>query len=89
MKNLLSLSAINPIHLRDAMLSSHLAGKLAIVLSLFSMFFLWPHEGWSQEEHDYSLEGDMVYIPPGPFVFGTNKKDESAEALSIGIPKPW
>ncbi|HBP11856.1 MAG TPA: cytochrome C biogenesis protein CcdA [Nitrospina sp.] len=31
----------------------------------------------------------MVYIPPGPFVFGTDKKDESAEALSMGIPKPW
>ena len=31
----------------------------------------------------------MVYIPPGPFLFGTDKKDEAAEALSIGIPKPW
>jgi cytochrome c-type biogenesis protein len=89
MRNLLSLSAKNPICLRDAMLSSHLVGKLAIVLSLFSIFFLCPQEGWSQEENDYSLEGDMVYIPPGPFVFGTNKKDESAEALSMGIPKPW
>ncbi|MBC8288560.1 MAG: SUMF1/EgtB/PvdO family nonheme iron enzyme [Nitrospinae bacterium] len=31
----------------------------------------------------------MVYIPPGPFLFGTNKKDNAAEALSLGIPKPW
>jgi len=31
----------------------------------------------------------MVHIPPGHFFFGTNKKDETAEALSLGIPKPW
>ena len=68
-------------------LFSRLAGSL--VLPLFGLLLLWPHEGWSQQEHDYSLEGDMVYIPPGPFVFGTDKKDESAEALSMGIPKPW
>ena len=36
-----------------------------------------------------ALEGDMVHIPAGHFVFGTDKKDESAEALSLGIPKPW
>ena len=38
---------------------------------------------------DHSLEGEMVHIPSGHFIFGTNKKDESAEALSMGIPKPW
>ena len=36
-----------------------------------------------------SLEGDMIYIPAGSFVFGTNKKDTSGEALSLGLPKPW
>ena len=36
-----------------------------------------------------ALEGDMVQIPAGHFIFGTDKKDESAEALSLGIPKPW
>ncbi len=38
---------------------------------------------------DLSLEGDMVLIPAGPFKFGTNKTDDEAEALSLGIPKPW
>jgi cytochrome c-type biogenesis protein len=85
MKDFLSQPAKNPTHSMN--LFSRLAGSL--VLSLFGLLLLWPHEGWSQQEHDYSLEGDMVYIPPGPFVFGTDKKDESAEALSMGIPKPW
>ena len=31
----------------------------------------------------------MVKIPAGSFSFGTNQKDETAEALSLGIPKPW
>jgi cytochrome c-type biogenesis protein len=60
-----------------------------LVITVFGIFLFFPHAGWSQDEHDYSLEGDMVYIPPGPFVFGTNKKDASADALSMGIPKPW
>ncbi|MEE3346816.1 MAG: SUMF1/EgtB/PvdO family nonheme iron enzyme [Nitrospinota bacterium] len=89
MKDFLSLFSKNPIHSRDSFLFSHLARRLALVLSLFSVLLLWPNEGWPQQEYDYSLEGDMVYIPPGPFVFGTNKRDESAEALSLGIPKPW
>ena len=38
---------------------------------------------------DNPLEGDMVRIPAGHFIFGTNKQDDSAEALSLGIPKPW
>ena len=62
---------------------------LAKGVVLFTFLLLCPHEGWTQAEHDHSLEGDMVYIPPGPFLFGTDKKDEAAEALSIGIPKPW
>ncbi len=59
------------------------------VVSLFFLFTLSPYEVWAQSGQDLSLEGDMVYIPPGPFIFGTDKKDESAEALSMGIPKPW
>ena len=31
----------------------------------------------------------MIHIPSGHFIFGTNKKDDTAEALSMGIPKPW
>ena len=36
-----------------------------------------------------SEESDMIWIPPGSFVFGTNLKDSTNEALSIGLPKPW
>ena len=36
-----------------------------------------------------SLEGDVVYVPAGSFLFGTNKVDESGEALSLGLPKAW
>ncbi len=76
-------------HSKDAFPFPCLANKLTIILVLFCTLWLLPHEGWSQEKYDYSLEADMVYIPPGPFVFGTDKKDASAEALSLGIPKPW
>ena len=62
---------------------------LVKVVILFILLLFLPLEGWSQSKQDHSLEGDMVYIPPGPFLFGTNKKDSAAEALSIGIPKPW
>ena len=89
MKDSLSILAKSPIPLKNNFLYSHLGERLTIGLLLLSLIFLLPHDAWSQQESDYSLEGDMVYIPPGPFVFGTNKKDESAEALSMGIPKPW
>jgi len=56
MKDFLSQPAKNPTHSMN--LFSRLAGSL--VLSLFGLLLLWPHEGWSQQEHDYSLEGDMV-----------------------------
>lgn len=36
-----------------------------------------------------SLEGEMIFIPAGHFIFGTHQTDASAEALSMGIPKPW
>ena len=37
---------------------------------------------------DNPLEGDMVFIPAGQFVFGTNQSDESGLGASMGIPKP-
>ena len=43
----------------------------------------------AQEARDNPLEGDMVKIPAGSFSFGTDQKDDTAEALSLGIPKPW
>ncbi|MBT5472627.1 MAG: SUMF1/EgtB/PvdO family nonheme iron enzyme [Nitrospina sp.] len=46
-----------------------------------------PLPAWAQP--DLSLEGEMIHIASGHFIFGTNKKDETAEALSLGIPKPW
>jgi cytochrome c-type biogenesis protein len=58
---------------------------LLFTLAIFFLFI--SSSGWAQMDH--SLEGEMVHIPSGHFIFGTNKKDESAEALSMGIPKPW
>jgi len=51
--------------------------------------FLLPLSVWAETTTENSLEGEMIYIPSGHFFFGTNKKDEIAEALSLGIPKPW
>ena len=62
--------------------------RLKFFLFMFGIFVL-PLSGWSQNTTDNSLEGEMIHIPSGHFIFGTNKKDEIAEALSLGIPKPW
>ena len=35
------------------------------------------------------MEADMVLIPAGQFIFGTDQKDEKGESLALGIPKPW
>jgi cytochrome c-type biogenesis protein len=49
-----------------------------------------PHWATANEPaRDNPLEGDMVRIPAGPFLFGSDQKDTAAEALSAGIPKPW
>ena len=56
-------------------------------LTLAISFLFISSSGRAQT--DQSLEGEMVHIPSGHFIFGTNKKDETAEALSMGIPKPW
>jgi len=37
---------------------------------------------------DNPLEGDMVFIPAGHFIFGTDKKDEAGDLLAMGVPKP-
>jgi len=44
----------------------------------------WAHDNGP----DNPLEGDMVFIPAGQFVFGTNRADESGLGASMGIPKP-
>lgn len=61
---------------------------LALVTALPLILGL-PSHSPAQEAKDNPLESDMVHLPPGPFLFGTNLKDEEAEALSLGIPKPW
>lgn len=44
----------------------------------------WAHESGPNNP----LEGNMVFIPAGPFVFGTNQTDTSGLNASMGIPKP-
>ena len=44
----------------------------------------WAHESGP----DNPLERDMVFIPAGQFVFGTNQTDETGLNASMGIPKP-
>jgi len=66
------------------------AKPFAICLILAALFLL-PPPSWGAGENtkDNPLEGEMVFIPAGHFIFGTDKKDAAAEALSMGIPKPW
>ncbi len=65
--------------------------KTLVPIFLALMFTLPGISGTAAQEsaRDNPLEGDMVYIPPGHFIFGTDQTDEAAEALSLGIPKPW
>ncbi len=65
--------------------------KFLLILFLSALLFLFSGNTHAAEESakDNALEGDMVFIPAGHFIFGTNKKDDAAEALSMGIPKPW
>lgn len=45
--------------------------------------------GAEESANTNPLEADMVEIPAGMFVFGTDEEDEAGEALSLGITKPW
>jgi len=48
-----------------------------------------PLLSWAHNDGpDNPLEGDMVFIPAGQFVFGTNQTDETGLGASMGIPKP-
>ncbi len=47
-----------------------------------------PHDTDPSRLPDQNLEKDMVFIPAGPFVFGTHKKDTGI-ALELGVPKPF
>jgi len=56
-------------------------------LALLACALVLPGELSAQGAADKPLEGDMVEIPAGHFLFGTNKRDEAAEALSLGNPE--
>jgi formylglycine-generating enzyme required for sulfatase activity/cytochrome c biogenesis protein CcdA len=62
---------------------------LLIYLLLYSITFIFIANANTDKSQLNSLEGDMIYIPAGSFIFGTNKQDSSGEALSLGLPKPW
>ncbi|MFQ5672445.1 MAG: SUMF1/EgtB/PvdO family nonheme iron enzyme [Nitrospinales bacterium] len=69
-------------------------------MQLFRLLFLlttlaaapgfYPAEAAEQDPpRDNRLEADMVLIPAGIFSFGTDRRDATGNALSVGIPKPW
>ncbi len=62
---------------------------LLYLLSAALVLMAVPGGAWADNPRENPLEGDMVQIPPGHFTFGTDKTDAAAEALSLGIPKPW
>lgn len=64
--------------------------KLLKVLSFGTLVVLGtPLLSWAHESGpDNPLERDMVFIPAGQFIFGTNQTDESGLNASMGIPKP-
>jgi cytochrome c-type biogenesis protein len=65
----------------------HLFPRLLLLAALF--FFLTGTNAAAENARVNPLEGQMVLIPAGHFNFGTDQIDEAAEALSMGIPKPW
>ena len=67
----------------------------SIVLKISGMLVLWALVmcgpaplSWADNGPDNPLERDMVFIPAGQFVFGTNQTDSAGLAASMGIPKP-
>ena len=59
-----------------------------LILAMFAMCCT-PLLSWAHTDGpDSPLEGDMVFIPAGQFIFGTNQTDKSGLGASMGIPKP-
>ncbi len=48
-----------------------------------------PYASVNDKPEYARMEADMVNIPPGQFLFGSDKKDAQGESLALGIPKPW
>ncbi|MBI4384014.1 MAG: SUMF1/EgtB/PvdO family nonheme iron enzyme [Nitrospinae bacterium] len=53
------------------------------------LLFAQPEARSQTPENLNPLEAEMVLVPPGNFLFGTDAQDIEGEALSLGIPKPW
>ena len=71
---------------------SHTMKKNPFPLALFYaalLVFSLGSNAAAENARENPLEGQMVFIPAGHFILGTQETDDSAEALSIGIPKPW
>ena len=73
--------------------SDSLKGLPAPALMLAALLILTPGRGLAQSPAekgrggpDAALEADMVYIPPGPFIFGTDRKDPGT-LRALGVPK--
>lgn len=63
-----------------------ITGALALLalVTCAHPFVSWAHENGP----DNPLEGDMVFVSAGKFVFGTPLTDEAGLGASMGIPKP-
>jgi formylglycine-generating enzyme required for sulfatase activity/cytochrome c biogenesis protein CcdA len=57
---------------------------LGTLLACGTPLLSWAHENGP----DNPLEAEMVFIPAGQFMFGTDQTDESGLNASMGIPKP-
>jgi cytochrome c-type biogenesis protein len=62
--------------------------SLALFFAVLCVFSLTSSAA-AKSAKENSLEAQMVFIPAGHFIFGTDQTDESADALAMGIPKPW
>ncbi|MBI4388566.1 MAG: SUMF1/EgtB/PvdO family nonheme iron enzyme, partial [Nitrospinae bacterium] len=62
---------------------------LSFSLIVIALLLFPPQAGSQAPANVNPLEAEMVLVPPGNFLFGTNAQDEEGEALSLGIPKPW
>ncbi len=68
---------------------------MTFLRSWITLFLLCAFSAWNpvslmahSTAADHPLEGDMVFIPAGQFIFGTDKKDTQGNLLSMGVPKP-
>ncbi len=65
--------------------------RFCLVFFAFLILLTSASENFAVESRvaENLLEGDLVEIPAGSFLFGTDERDAEGEALSLGIPKPW